>query len=90
MEKLASLKDLLSFGVDKAVQVISLDNQYELAKKELAYQTAQQKAYQAQQAAEKAKDLSNSEIVKNVVFWTLTAVAGTVLGAAVLKAVGAK
>lgn len=83
----ANLKDLLGYGTEQYLAVKANEAQYDIAAQELAYKKAQEKRAAAEAAAIRSKNLVTSDTVSKVVFWTLTTIAGSVLGAIVLKAV---
>lgn len=88
--KLADLKDLVGFGVGQFVAVKGQDYQYEIEKKRLENERTIKAAEAAKAAGDQARSLAMSDTVRNVVFWTLTTIAGGVLVAVVLKAAGIK
>ncbi len=90
MLSFASLGDLLGKGTDLYTKVVSQDQQYELAKKELEFRRAQEQRAQAEAAAQASKNFVTSGIVSNVVFWTLTTIVGGVMTAVILNSVRKK
>lgn len=92
---LADIKDLVGLGAEtylkkEAIKSEEKISQYEVAGQELAYKAAREKNAQAQTVAATSANLINSDMVKNIVFWTLTTIAGGVLTMVVFRAAGFK
>ena len=84
------LNEILFPIADKAASVYGVIQENEIRKNEIAFQRAREERERAEAAAEASRNLMSNNTVRNVLFWSLTTIAGGVLTTIVLKQAGIK
>ena len=84
------LNEILFPIADKAASVYGVIQENEIRKNEIAFQRAREERKRAEAAAEASRNLMSNNTVRNVLFWSLTTIAGGVLTTIVLKQAGIK